>query len=172
MKDRAAPWYIYRQPMCALRRTCWMRAVSLLLLALFVPVQAAGCCKLGAFLWNPEAGSAASPTPIPAGGMAPDHSCCPKSQGHPPVPESGPSASADAGAPCEPGGTGCCLESTGPSEPGLAASPAQAPKLIAVVRILPPIGRLDSRAGQGRTSVVPPLAESPPLYLIHRSLLI
>lgn len=156
--------------MRALRRTALFRTLSLMLLALFVPVQVAGCCKLGAFFWNPEAGTAASAASEMAWGMAPDHSCCPKPQGT--SPGDGPQAEAGKAEPCEPGGTGCCLESTGPSEPALAASPVPAPKLFALIRILPLPAQSDSRVERGWPTAASSRTDGPPLYLVHRSLLI
>ena len=94
--------------------------VSLLLLAVLVPVQAAGCCKWSALLgWASPADNSDNSVVAAkdlTGGMAADHACCRKQkpENEDPTPATGDCAS---------GEKGCCLRDAGLTGPALASVP-------------------------------------------------
>lgn len=140
--------------------------LSLLLLAVLVPVQAAGCCKWSALLGWPgsPARSAVAAQDI-SGGMAADHACCRKQ-----APDREDPSPAPAASDCGSGGKGCCLQGERPSHPALASIPAAFADGLALLLLLP--------AGECPRAVSPlpvrtrPKDSGPPPYLAHLRLLI
>lgn len=144
--------------MNSLRKAPWFPLMSLLLLAVLLPVQAAGCCKLGMLLGSAE--------PVPAGPakeMAADHSCCPK-----PAPESAPVPEAPA-RDCE-GSQGCCLEGVAGVDPALASTPAPILPVFNVAFLAVPHETV--AAAPARPALALPADSGPPLYLALQRLLI
>lgn len=156
-------WYI-RVQMGSFRKS--LPYVSLLLLALLVPVQAAGCCKWSALLgWSlPAEKRAVTAEDIP-GGMSPDHACCRKQ-----AQEGDSPASVPAPADCSTGEKGCCLEDAGATGPALASVPA-ASAAGPALPILLPAGE-SPRVAPLLPSRTSPETSGPPPYLSHLRLLI
>lgn len=158
--------------MRSLRNTFWYPLVSLLLIAVLVPVQAAGCCKLATVLGFSTSIASKS---VPAAakdadpGMAADHSCCPK-PAKAAVPDNSEAGSA---APCDKGDKGdkaCCIKGAKASAPALVSTEGLSLSFSAPVlawlteEILPVAAALPAR--------LPPEDSGPPLYLSHLSLLL
>lgn len=140
--------------------------VSLLLLAVLVPVQAAGCCKWSALLaWEGPAEKRVAAAQDVSGGMAAGHACCRKQA---PPGETSPSAPASADS--APGDPGCCLEGVRAGDPALASVPAASAD-GAVPSLLLPSGE-SPRVTPLLPSRSTPRVTGPPPYLAHLRLLI
>lgn len=154
--------------MISLRKSKWYPWLSLLLLAMWIPVQAAGCCKLASVLGFDLASAPETPVQSTAivadGAMAADHSCCKK-----PVAASETPAADQGQAPCATGDKGCCLKDVEQAEPGLASSPVTTAFLVSLV-LRPLQGETVPVASQLPASV--PEDNGPPVYLATLRLLI
>lgn len=141
--------------------------LSLLLLAVLVPVQAAGCCKWSALLsWAVPAPSQVAAQDL-SGGMAPDHACCRKSA---PAKEAPPPESHDCGSGSQGGAQGCCLKDPRLAGPALASEPASfsaGPALVSMVS-----AGESPRVAPLLPSSTRPVDTGPPPYLAHLRLLI
>lgn len=134
-----------------------LKALALLLLAVLAPAQAAGCCKI-AYLLSADA---------PA--MAADHACCPK--GAPTPREEAPASAPEgnAGDPCAPGTTGCCLQADPAAEATLVSEPSSSVPALPAHRPLPGVV---PAAAPVRPAAAVPAASGPPPYLHYLRLLI
>lgn len=140
--------------MRTLRKASWFPWLSLLMLAALLPVQAAGCCKLGMLLSSaPEAPAMERPA---------DHSCCPRSAAEAPAP-------AAPARDCE-GGQGCCLEGVDRAEPALVSIALGTPPVFTLVFAALP--RESAAVVPAHPALPLPEDSGPPLYLAHRRLLI
>lgn len=138
--------------------------LSLLLLAVLVPAQAAGCCKWSALLsWALPAEKPAAAVQDISGGMAPDHACCKKQapDGENPTP-----VSDDCGS----GENGCCLRDARLMGPALASVPAAFAGGPALLLLLP--SGESPRVAPLLPSRTRPETAGPPPYLAHLRLLI
>jgi hypothetical protein len=145
------------------RQSSWFPWLSALVLALWVPMLAAGCCKLSAVLGALSLPEAEAPP------MAADHACCKKTPAEPeassamPCHPSHPSASG-------PDGKGCCIKDAGASHPGLASTPVES-ALPASASLLPASGETLPVTARLPSSALP-ADDGPPLWLAQRRLLI
>lgn len=157
-KSRAG-WYI-ESGMNAIRKASWFPLLSLLLLAALVPVQAAGCCKLGMLL------SAESPAESPAKAVSANDSCCPKS-----ADDASPASGAPDASPGDcAGGKGCCLEGVAAVDAALISTPASSLPVFAVAFVAMPHETVT--VVTARPALALPADSGPPLYLAHLRLLI
>lgn len=155
--DVRTGWYI-KPVMLAFRKAKWFPWLSAWLLAAWIPVQAAGCCKL-AFVLGFQAISESEIVP-----MAGNSGCCKKSSAAEAGSESAPFQ------PCEKTGKGCCIKGAPASVDGLASTPVSQESS----------GGLSLLPAVGETVALPPsapasphrIASGPPLYLAHQRLLI
>lgn len=186
--------------MNSLRKASWFPWLSVLLLSVWIPIQAAGCCKLAALVgldlsdWfgkaAPEAIANAAPETRekregPA--MAPDHSCCPRTAATVEASANSPAVdpfqasqmegkaapgfpNGNQARPCEGGDQACCLKDAGPVEPGLASTPASSAAPMAMAAAL--LHAKVPPAVDPLRFAHPPEDPGPPIYLVQLRLLI
>lgn len=167
------------------RKQPWFTALSVLLLAVYVQAQVAGCCKLGS--WFQSAASAivsvstgaespaSDPTANPKvtaatpakSGMTADHSCCPKQtdaaeQTAPWAPDA---AATTASHDCATSDNGCCLQGSDLNASGLVSIPggpvfnSALPPAIRVLGLFPTADAI-SRCDFARMDSGPPEARA------------
>lgn len=182
-----------------MRKRGWHPLVSLLLMAMLVPVQAAGCCRLSAVLgFLLETGIRSTEAPLPSatsaagaenpasGGAASDgngasilgaqssHACCPRKAPASAQPSDSWNADeARAGGPScagdQDGSPGCCLEGYTHADPGFVSADP-GPAFRFADRLRNTLDPVP--AAPSLPALALPADSGPPVYLAFRRLLI